>query len=142
MKIFFERLRFDWQERTVASLREGEETEVAVRPGILDKLLYQVALERDLSAGEKHLEYTIADRGKLKTYDFDVVGREQVVTALGTFQTIKVRKEDVTLWVAPALDYTVVQLVQEKEDYTVASYITGLDRKDTATASASPADKP
>ncbi|SCZ62824.1 DUF3108 domain-containing protein [Thiohalomonas denitrificans] len=125
----FERMRFDWEEEIVTYLREGEVTKVAVRPGILDKLLYQVALERDLSEGEKHLEYTFADRGKIKTYRFDVIGQEQLDTPLGTYQTLKVRREDVTLWVAPALDYTLVKLVQEKKDYTATSYITRLERQ-------------
>ncbi|WP_303900947.1 DUF3108 domain-containing protein [Thiohalomonas denitrificans] len=125
-----ERMRFDWKEEVVTYLREGKETKVAVRPGILDKLLYQVALERDLSEGEKHLEYTFADRGEIKTYRFDVIGQEQLETPLGTYQTLKVQREDVTLWVAPALDYTLVQLVQEKKDYTATSYITKLERQE------------
>lgn len=123
-----ERLAFDWERGVITSLRDGRETDVPLTSGVMDKLLYQVALRRDLASGASHIEYQVADRGKIETYEFDVLGREKVVTSLGEYDTIKVKKGTTTFWVAPALDYLVVQIVQHEDDHTLSSYITDMDR--------------
>lgn len=118
-----ERLDFDWQRNIVTSLRHGETREVAIEPGMLDKLMHQVLLPADINAGKKRIEYTIIDRGEIKTYTYEVLGNEELVTARGRVQTIKVQRSDTTLWLVPEWDYLPVQLIQKKDGSTVATYI-------------------
>lgn len=130
-----ERLDFQWPEQRVISLRDGEETPVPVEPGVLDKLMYQVVLKRDLEQGMREMTYQVADRGDIRDYRFRLVGDEQLVTDVGTLRTLKVerisndRKRKTTLWCAPALDYMVVQLEQQDDGHTFASYILETSQK-------------
>lgn len=122
-----ERLTFEWNDHRAASLRDGRTTYMTIEDGTFDKLAHQLALRRDLARGLTRMEYKVADRSKIETYAFEVVGKERLVTSVGTFDTVKVKKGTTTLWTAPELDYLVVQIVQE-EDHTLASYITKLKR--------------
>ncbi len=118
-----ERLDFDWDHHVVNSLRDGKTTPVPLVPGTLDKLMHQIVLRGDIAAGKKHIEYQVADRGEIKSYAYDVVGDEQVVTARGKVEGIKVQKGTTTFWVAPAWDYLLIKLVQKNSDSSFASYI-------------------
>jgi hypothetical protein len=122
-----ERLTFDWNDHQAASLRDGRTRYMAIKDGTFDKLAHQVALRRDLARGLTRMAYAVADRSKVETYEFEVVGKERLVTSVGTFDTVKVKKGTTMLWAAPELDYLVVQIVQ-KEDHTLSSYITALKR--------------
>jgi hypothetical protein len=107
----------------VSSLRDGKITEVPLVPGAMDKLMHQAILRGDVAAGIQHIEYPIADRSDIKPYVYDVLGSEEVVTARGTVQAIKVRKGTTTFWLAPEWDYLLVKLLQENDDSTYASYL-------------------
>ncbi len=115
------RLLFDWRHGTVQNSIEGKTWSMEVPDGTLDKLLVQLALMLDLQAKSQDLEYRIADGGKLKTYRFKVAGRERLVTPFGTFDTLKVErqqesnKRSTVLWCAPALRYLPVR-VDQRED--------------------------
>ena len=79
--------------------------------GALDKLSYRLALMRDLSRGARNFEYTIADGGQLKRYVLADIGEERIETALGTFDTILIRRErenskrQTTFWCASELGF-------------------------------------
>lgn len=118
-----ERLDFDWGNNTVSSLRDGATKAVELVEGTLDKLGHQIILRRDIATGKKHIEYQVADRGEIKPYIYDVIGKEDVVTARGTVNAIKVQKGTTTFWLAPQWDYLLVKLVQENDDSTFASYL-------------------
>ncbi len=118
-----EQLDFDWPHHRVASLRNGKTTEVPLPPGTLDKLMNQMVLRGDVAAGKKHMEYRVADRGKITPYIYNVAGREKVVTDRGTVEAIKVTKGTTTFWLAPQWDYLLIKLVQKNDDSTFASYI-------------------
>lgn len=115
------RLLFDWQRGTVQNSIEGKTWSMEVPDGTLDKLLVQLALMLDLQAQSQDLEYQIADGGKLKTYRFQITGRERLTTPFGTFDTLKVErqqesnKRSTVLWCAPALRYLPVR-VDQRED--------------------------
>lgn len=118
-----ERIDFDWTNNTALSLRDGKTKAIELVSGAMDKLGHQIILRGDIAAGKKHIEYPIADRGEIKPYVYDVLGREDVVTARGTVNAIKVRKGTTTFWLAPQWDYLLVKLVQENDDGTFASYL-------------------
>lgn len=116
-------LKFDWQAGKVANTVEGHTWEMKIPGGTLDKLVVQLAVMMDLSSGEKALTYAIADGGKLKEYQFAVIGEETVKVPAGEFATLKLerlRKDNdrtTYFWCAPELGHLPVKIKQiEHED--------------------------
>jgi len=142
----YEQLDFDWQEMTVNSLREGKTTTLAVEPGVVDKLSYQVALVRDLRAGKKQFLYQVADRGDIRNIRYEVIGEESVSTPWGKKKTIKVKRKTLTdervtvLWFAPDLDYMVVKLIQNDNGTEMSARITDLRIDNMKVVNETPSD--
>lgn len=118
-----ERIDFDWQQQTATSQRRGKTKELPLVAGMTDKLMHQIMLHSDIATGKECLEYTIIDRNKVKTYAYEALGTEALVTARGMVNTIKIKRKDTTFWLAPEWDYLLVQLLQENDDGTIATYI-------------------
>jgi len=88
--------------------------------GVQDKLSVQLSLQLDIMQGKRdQFEYPVADGGTLKQYRFIYEGEERVTTPLGSFDTLRVKREGdkrgTTLWFAPELNYTPVRLEQKKK---------------------------
>ncbi len=121
-----ERLEFDWQASTVASLRDNKWTTLPITPQVLDKLDYQIQLRRDLAAGKQHIEYAVADRSKIREYRFQVLGEEQLETPMGLLRTLKVerisnnKERKTRFWAAIDFGYVFIQLEQEDDGHTIA----------------------
>jgi hypothetical protein len=116
-------LKFDWQAHKVSNTVEGHTWEMKIPAGTLDKFVVQLAVMMDLRNGEKMLSYAIADGGKLKQYQFAVIGEETVKVPAGEFATLKLerlRKDNdrtTYFWCAPDLGYLPVKIKQiEHED--------------------------
>lgn len=129
------RIHFDWTSNTVINDIQGDRWQMKVPDHTLDKLVVQLAMILDLQAGEREMEYAIADGGKLKTYRFKVQGEETIRTPAGRFRTLKLERiradQDRTtyIWAAPELDYLPVQIKQiEHEDNVV--YLSRLVARD------------
>ncbi|HTT08803.1 MAG TPA: DUF3108 domain-containing protein [Gammaproteobacteria bacterium] len=109
-------MEFDWQKGTLRQHGGKHERDTPLVPHLLDRLLYQYALTRDLTSGNPVLDYVVAEDGKIKTYHLRRAGGETLATPLGNLETIRIerRKEDskrmTTLWCAPALHYLPVRL--------------------------------
>ena len=107
---------FDWGKGQITNSVNGESWNMPVKPGILDKLLYQFAIMRDLKQGNYPISYVIADGGKIKTYTFKLIGEERLETPLGEFHTLKLSrdkpnsKRKTTLWCARELGYLPVRV--------------------------------
>ena len=90
--------------------------------GMLDKLLYQYALMRDLMNNQAEIVYAVTDGGKMKKYNFARLAEEIVQTPLGDLQTVKlqkVRQDDnskLIIWSAPALSFLPVKVESTDED--------------------------
>lgn len=116
-------ITFDWEANVARhELRDGA-WELPVTPGTMDKFNYFLALMRDLGRGERRIEYTIADGGRrLKRYVLTGDGEERIETALGTFDTVVVRREreggkrQTTLWCASELGFLPVRIVHVERD--------------------------
>jgi hypothetical protein len=123
-KEVFERLDFDWQTGEVASLRDGKVTTLAVERGTLDKHMYQMVLRQDLLKGLRPLNYSVADRSKLKQYEFEVLGEEWVETKdFGKLNCLKIKKGTTLIWAAARFDYLPVRIEQEEEGTVTGSYL-------------------
>lgn len=119
-----EKLDFDWQKRTITSLRDGKTETLPLHPGIQDKQSYQLAMRKALHRGRKNFVYPVAERGKIETYELQVTGEESQVTTFGTVDTLVVKKGTTTLWLAKDYDYLVVKIEQHEDDNIATSYIT------------------
>ena len=113
---------FDWGKRQITNSINGEAWNMPVEPGTMDKLLYQLAIMRDLKSGKSPISYTIADGGKIKTYNFELVGEEMLDTPLGEFHTLKLLRDKpnsrrkTTLWCARELEYLPVRVENIESD--------------------------
>lgn len=110
-----ERVVFDWKKRVATGSGTRGNWQIAITTPSYDKLLYQLAASQDLANGKRKLSYLIADHGNLRDYDVGIVGEETISTALGKFETIKIKrmdddKRDTTLWIAPSLGYLPVRI--------------------------------
>jgi hypothetical protein len=114
------KLIFDWQAFEVTNIINGDPWTMALEENALDKLLYQLAIMYDLSAGKNSLVYKVADGGTMKTYDVAISGTERLSTDMGVFDTIKVvitkNNRQTTLWCAEKLQFLPVRIEQRKDD--------------------------
>ncbi|TNE81945.1 MAG: DUF3108 domain-containing protein [Gammaproteobacteria bacterium] len=117
-----EELSYDRNSGVANYETKKKKRQVKLDGNYLNRLSYQVQLQRDLIRGESDLQYQVIARGRLKDYNFEILGEETLDTPLGPFKTIKVRRvrEDddrqTLMWFAPTLNYLLVQLWQKEED--------------------------
>lgn len=110
------KIHFDWSTRKIINTVNGSSWQMPIQAYIMDKLLYQLAIMQDLKNGEKKISYTVADGGKIKTYDFELVGEETVDTPIGNFHSLKLvrhkpnSKRATTIWCAKELGYLPVKV--------------------------------
>ncbi|MDO3384558.1 DUF3108 domain-containing protein [Gilvimarinus sp. SDUM040013] len=124
------KLDFNWETGKVTNNVQDKPWKMKIEPGVLDKLSFQIQLQHDLIAGKtESLAYDIADGGRVKHYEFEIVGRETLETPLGKVDTVKIkrsRKDDdrVTYaWMAPKYDYLLVRMQQEEGGDVYTIYI-------------------
>lgn len=115
-------ITFDWRNGKAANSVRNQTWEMPVPEGTLDKLSYLLMMIRDLRRGERELSYSVADGGKLKTYALDVVSQVEVVTALGKFTALKVKrrreskKRETVFWCAEELGFFPVKITHRGSD--------------------------
>ncbi len=114
------RLQFDWPDQRVWTESGGTRWAQEISPGVQDKFSQQLAIRFDLANGRQQVSYQVADGGRLKRYQFRVVGREWIQTPLGRLKCLKVnrskegRAPDFTIWFAPSLDYLPVRIERDR----------------------------
>ncbi len=120
------RLLFDWDARRVTNDIDGNRWQMSIPEGTLDKLLVQLAIARDLAAGERdEYRYAIADGGKLKTFRFVIEGSETIETPAGRFTTVRLLRKrhdhdrTTRLWCADHLGYLPVRILQDEHEDAV-----------------------
>jgi hypothetical protein len=117
-----ERLAFDWQRREATLRRDGATTSLALEPGTLDKHMYQVALRQALRNGESRISYPVIDGGKIRHYEFEVVGEERLeLPHLGQLDCLRVRKGTTLIWVARRFDFLPVKIEKVEEGTTIGT---------------------
>lgn len=114
---------FDWPNKRVNIDDKEQPWQLKIKPGVLDKLVYQISLMYDLDKGLEQVNYRIADGGRIKTYEIQVQGKEVITTPLGQIEAIKITRHrekpndrETTLWCAPALNYLPVKLEHVEDD--------------------------
>lgn len=113
---------FNWSARQVRMRVNDDHWQMDLEPGTLDKMLYQLAIMRDLEQGISEISYRVADGGKMKTYTFETFDSESVHTPYGDFKALKVeryrddRERETILWCVEELDYLPVKVVNIEPD--------------------------
>jgi hypothetical protein len=117
-------LDFDWNTKMITGTDRGDAVKVPLNRGMLDKSSYQLALQEDVAAGKKSMNYQVVDGSDVDTYDFRVLGTEKVHTKAGMIDAIKVErvrdptqnKRITVMWFAKDWDYLLVRLQQVETD--------------------------
>lgn len=121
-------LDFDWQNQTVLNNVQSKPWKMSIPEGALDKLLYQLKMREDLQIARDagipwpDLSYQIADGGKMKQYDFSVLGEAVIKTPIGALNTLKVQRmrknsaRTTIFWLSLEHDFMLVKFQQQKED--------------------------
>jgi len=112
-----------FHENGVVSIKRSDKvSEITVPKEVLDKSLYQIALQRDLAAGMKEFSYQVLDGNDLETYKFKVVGYEEIKTKAGKFSAVKVErirensKRHTLIWFASDFNFLLIKLEQSETD--------------------------
>ena len=118
-------ITFDWENNVARHVSPKGTWKLPVPRGTLDKFNYMFAMMRGLGRGERRFEYTIADGGRrLRSYVLTSIDNERIDTAVGTFDTVAVRRRhensrrETTFWCARALGYLPVRIVHIERDGT------------------------
>ena len=113
---------FDWEKNRITNSIDGSSWKMPTSPNVMDKLLYQLAIMYDLKAGKDSLQYTVADGGKTKLYNFEFLGEETIQTPLGDLLTVKLERHKPnsrrksTLWCAKDLNYLPIKVENIEKD--------------------------
>ena len=115
-------IAFDWNAGVADSLYEGEQRDIEIDPGTLDRMSADLAVILDLRAGNGPERYQMVHRNALRVYEFEYLGEEEVKTPAGKFSTVKYRRQRAgskrsgIIWFSPALCFHVVQVESRKND--------------------------
>ena len=103
------RASYDWSKREArwsGDVKEGRAGPVALRDGDIDAMLLNLAIPRDVSAGQS-LDYRMVDDGRVKQMRYKVIGKETVKVGGESRAATKVARVDdgkqQILWVVPRL---------------------------------------
>lgn len=123
-------IHFDWDKDLITSQVNNKTRQTPLESGVLDKLLYQYAIMRDLQNGHFPETYMIADGGKkMQPYYFNPMGEEKIKTPLGDLDTIKVQHtkpndtRKLVFWFAPELKYMPVKIEHTEEDGSITTAV-------------------
>lgn len=102
---------------------------------IYDKLSYQLQIQQDVCSNPEKFagkNYTVVDRGKLKTYRVEFVDRQSLSTKVGALNTIHLRQfrpdkkdgKDTLIWLAADFDCVLARLDQHESDGVITLNLT------------------
>jgi len=114
-------LKFDWAQRKLTNTVNGDPWQMPLTDDLtVDKLLFQLRLMHDLPGTQRWLRYPVADGGKLKTYNLEILGAETIRIPSGTYKTLRVQRSNgplqTTFWCAEKLGYLPVRIERRKAD--------------------------
>ncbi len=108
---------------------KNERYNLPVHAGIQDRASLELVLARDIQLNKPRLNYSVVERGKIKQYNFQKLGNEQIKTSAGTFNTLKVKvirtgnKRETVFWMAKEIDYLPVKIRHREKDDVITTVI-------------------
>ncbi len=125
-KVAFKKRRrntiFDWQQLRANGTGKKGPWEIELKPGVIDPLLVNLAMMQDRPRPDNKLTYTLIEKGREKSWRFQVFAGEQVETPAGSFATVKLQRlrsgssRETLIWLAPDLNYLAVKILQTEGD--------------------------
>lgn len=115
-----DRLVFDQKTKMVLFQDKDGDKLVPIKEGAFDPVSFFFEARCDLMAGKTTLTYPVARDGEIKMTTFKVVGKEIVNTGIGPYESLIVErdrgnsKRKTRFWVAPKLDYQLVQISHDE----------------------------
>ncbi|WP_418139293.1 DUF3108 domain-containing protein [Oceanimonas smirnovii] len=115
-----ERLVFDQSTGMVLYQDKDGDKLLAAEGGVFDPVSFFFEARCDLIAGKEAFDYKVVRDGEIKKTPFKVVGTQALKTGVGTLDTLIVErdrgnsKRKTRFWVAPELDYLLVQISHEE----------------------------
>ena len=121
-------ITFKWDQKKIINRVNDSTWHMKTQAGILDKLLYQLVIMKDLKSGNIPEKYIIADGGKIKEYGFKKIKEEILETPIGIFNTIKLarykkNKQETYLWCAYDLNFLPVKVITTEKDGRISKAI-------------------
>ena len=127
-RLFEEKVIFDSEKGIIFSTFVGDKKSFPFTGSECDKLLYQFRIRESLRRGERKFQFSVVDRMRIRSYEFEVRKLEKIDTPMGRIEVIQVErvnevKRKTTLWFAPGLDYLPVRIVQDTGEHNFSSTI-------------------
>ncbi len=100
--------------------------------GTQDRASLELVLARDIGQNKSQLQYHVVERGKIKKYNFQKMGMEQIQTPAGNFSAIKVKviregkkkkKRETVFWLAEKIDYLPVKVKHTEKGEVITTVI-------------------
>lgn len=115
-----EHLVFDWEAKRVRNTGAGEHWEIPLPEDAVDRLVMQLAMLFDVRDGKTVLSYGVPRQGRIKTYEFGLVGEETLDLESGSYRTLKMQrmnenKDKSLVWIAPEMKYFPVRFLKHKK---------------------------
>ena len=111
--------KFDWQTQTDSGTRGKKSWSTALLGETHDLQSHLLALQLDLRAGKRDVQYAVSKHGRVRVYHYKVTKEETLDTALGKLATVRVERirdadddRQTISWLAPSLDYIPVRIQQ------------------------------
>jgi len=117
-------IAFDWKNKTAKTVIKGHENNITISDDAIDNFSLQLKIMKDLNEGKLQLAYNIVNKGKLKSYKFEMLGKETIDTPIGELNTTKIKrtrkngKRTTIMWLSPELHYLPVKIQHLEKDGT------------------------
>ncbi|MGK0272398.1 MAG: hypothetical protein ACI88H_003069 [Cocleimonas sp.] len=102
---------------------------VVIPHGTQDRASLELVLARDIAQNKAQLKYNVFERGKIKQYSFQKMGKEEIKTPAGTFSATKVKviregtKRETIFWLAEKIDYLPVKVKHTEKGEVITTVI-------------------
>lgn len=114
---------------TASENYDGKQEQFNTPAGTIDPAVLELRLMEDLPTNNP-LRYNTLNKGKVRDYQFRNMGNETLQTGAGTFECIKIQQSSdsgehqTTVWLAPSLNYGIVQIRHKDDDETIEARLT------------------
>ena len=115
--------------KTAVGSYKDKRFNLPVHNGIQDRASLELVLARDIQLNKQTLNYQVVERGKLKEYNFQKLGTEQIKTPAGTFNALKVKvvrtgnERETIFWMAKEIDYIPVKIRHRENNDVITTVI-------------------
>lgn len=116
------KLDFDWSKQLVNN--SYLKKELPLPENTFDILGFQIILSQQLAAGNKAIQFNVAEKKRIKTYSFSFKGTEKIKLPVANSPTNtihlgfydKEKKRQLDIWAAPSLNFLPVRIKRTDED--------------------------